>query len=154
MFKNKFFHILICLCMSFTGYAQEPTAFVDDRFNQVLKAYSYRSGDVKVTPDTVISAYGYEYANVIKGDCELLENEIGYIKLHCRTRKVCMKTPSCDAPIKAFQNYLSFEILDETIEWKGKTYRFVEMRYSGQDKLEDSFSGTTLMIEEKPDVQE
>jgi hypothetical protein len=65
-----------------------------------------------------------------------------------------MKSPSCDAPIKAFQNYLSFEILDETIEWKGKTYRLVEMRYSGQEKLEDAFCGTTLMIEEKPDVQE
>ena len=154
MFKNKCFYILICLCVCLTGYAQESITFVDDRFNQVLKEYSYNSGDVKVTPDTVISAYGYEYVNIIKGNCELLENEIGYIKLHCRTRQNCMKSPSCDAPIKAFQNYLSFEILDETIEWKGKTYRLVEMRYSGRDKLEDSFSGTTLMIEEKTDVQE
>ena len=140
--------------MSLAGYAKEPTAFVDERFNQVLKAYSYRSGDAKVTPDTVINPYGNEYVNIIKGDCELLENEIGYIKLHCRTWQDCMKTPSCDSPVEPFQNYLSFEILDETIEWKGKTYRLVEMRYSGRDNLEDSFSGKTLMIEEKPYVQE
>ena len=65
--------------MSFTGYAQESITFVDDRFNQVLKEYSYRSGDAKVTPDTVINPYGNEYVNIIKGDCELLENEIGYM---------------------------------------------------------------------------
>ena len=154
MFKNKCFYILICLCMSLTGYAKEPITFVDERFNQVLKEYSYRSGDAKVTPDTVINPYGNEYVNVIKGNCELLKNEIGYIKLHCRTWQDCMKTPSCDSPVEPFQNYLSFEILDETIKWKGKTYRLVEMRYSGQDKLEDSFSGKTLMIEEKPHLQE
>ena len=154
MFKNKCFYILICLCMSLAGYAKEPTAFVDERFNQVLKAYSYRSGDVKVTPDTVISAYGYEYANVIQGDCDLLENEIGYIKLHCRTWKVCMKTPSCDAPVEPFSDDFIFVILDETTEREGKTYRLIHMRYSGGGSFEDFFSRTTLMIEEKPDVQE
>ena len=121
----------------------EQQEFIDKRFYRIQKQNSSQN---KVTPEEIIVGYDDgDNFKIIVGNCQLLENKIGKIRMQCWTQQWCDESGLCNSEVEYIYEDVTYEITHKYWD-NGLVYAVSETGVYGRNEDTGSYTIQTIDV--------